>query len=151
QRAICFEYSSHLGYKPAWVRSMLEDLDAEHRIERAVLERQPIATIEIIGTRNIEIRSCRPKHRLVLDTDIFIDVRPKDPLELFVSASHVEQRSTGSWSHCLEHAHQERPLEIYPVRGVPHCLPQRSDHVRDSVHPYFPRQGHLLKAIRCRL
>src|SRR5438876_2032969 len=101
ERSAFVEYSGHFGDQLPRIRCVLENLDTEHRIERAIVEWQPIAFIQTVRTRASEIRGCRFERSLPLDTEVFIDVRTENALELLIAAAYIEQLSAGSWGNCL--------------------------------------------------
>ena len=102
---------------------MLENLDTEHRIERAIVEWQPIAFIQTVGTRASEIRGCRFERSLPLDTEVFIDVRTENALELLIAAAYIEQLSAGPWGNCFKRAVEQRPLQVDPIGDPPEGTP----------------------------
>jgi hypothetical protein len=86
---------------------VFEYLDAEHGVEGPVLEWQAVTVIHIIRTRASETGGRCIEGGLVLDTDIFIHIRPENAFEWLVTASDIEEPATRPRSHNLEHANEQ--------------------------------------------
>ena len=109
------KHSRHFGNELSRPRSMFENLDAENRIERAIVEREPTSVIKAIGMRVSQecgrcIEGC-----FMFDAEVFVHMGPEDALELPVPATDIEQRPGCSRRYILECANQKGPLEIDPI------------------------------------
>src|SRR5215471_18473564 len=76
ENAPFLKHPRHLEDQLLRVRSVFEDLNAEHRVKGAIVERQAKPVVEIVRTRPAEMRGGSEENGLILNADIFIDMGP---------------------------------------------------------------------------
>src|SRR5262245_26858761 len=93
-------------------RRVLQDLDAENRVETRWFEWEPVSVVEHVGGSAAREGVRLPIGCRVLHADILANVRLKEVGVRLVAASDIEEPPARTRSYAPERIERERPLQV---------------------------------------